>query len=557
MWAQPSNIPIETRQSWLSVSRQNFELGLLWFTMALSGLLFIEPAPFDLMIVVLVGVWLFSGLHIPRTLTLPIVLVGLLTVTGLVGAWLSTTIVGSTRHVIISIFLYVLAVGLAAYISRDPKKILPTVMSGFTVAAMIASIAAIIGYFGIVDGTQDLFLLYGRGRGTLKDPNVFGPFIVVPMVYIYVRHLLGEERIGGLQTLILGVLGFGLLLSFSRGAWVNLIFASGTATYLLFISAKSNSLRLKVIGLTLCVTLLSIVMVAIALSFDAIAELMNVRGKLIQSYDTDERFAGAYVAIDIILSNPLGIGARSFRDFHPSEPHNVYLYNFLIGGWLGGFSYIGLVLSTVYVGFRSVMTASALRVPAIIFFSTFLANVLEGFIIDSDHWRHFYVLMACLWGIFAYNMRMRRTAATAPEQRSFRPSLKQFLTNRIRRKMVRTGTTNTKISKTDTTFQPNRSVRQTWRRKLGARKASTSTRTLQESVKTETVHPRPETVVPRSQLPSNDKSAPIVSTEQPTQTASPKANVTPPPLDREVFGVRDDAGTPERAVFGQRTRATV
>jgi len=32
-------------------------------------------------------------------------------------------------------------------------------------------------------------------------------------------------------------------------------------------------------------------------------------------------------------------------------------------------------------------------------YACFVAHVLEGAIIDLDHWRHFYLLMALVWGL--------------------------------------------------------------------------------------------------------------------------------------------------------------
>ena len=32
-------------------------------------------------------------------------------------------------------------------------------------------------------------------------------------------------------------------------------------------------------------------------------------------------------------------------------------------------------------------------------FAAFVGNALEGAIIDSDHWRHFYLLMTIVWGL--------------------------------------------------------------------------------------------------------------------------------------------------------------
>ena len=68
-----------------------------------------------------------------------------------------------------------------------------------------------------------------------------------------------------------------------------------------------------------------------------------------------------------------------------------------------------LVVLTLVLGFRYLLQASAAdtRLLFLAAYATFAATALEGAIIDSDHWRHFYVLMTIIWGFV--------TAASANE----------------------------------------------------------------------------------------------------------------------------------------------
>jgi len=47
----------------------------------------------------------------------------------------------------------------------------------------------------------------------------------------------------------------------------------------------------------------------------------------------------------------------------------------------------------------------------LIVYAAFISNALEGVIIDSDHWRHFYLLAAMVWGM----MSVRTVAQPAIE----------------------------------------------------------------------------------------------------------------------------------------------
>jgi hypothetical protein len=114
------------------------------------------------------------------------------------------------------------------------------------------------------------------------------------------------------------------------------------------------------------------------------------------------RFGGQQKAMNLISTHPIGIGAQQFVPvYHHEEVHNVYLSIVLNAGWLGGAVYWIMVGSTLAIGLRYSFIGSPGQPIMIIAFPAFLANALEGAIIDSDHWRHFYLLMALTWGIAA------------------------------------------------------------------------------------------------------------------------------------------------------------
>ncbi|MHA4875413.1 hypothetical protein ACX0FC_18755, partial [Enterococcus faecium] len=67
------------------------------------------------------------------------------------------------------------------------------------------------------------FTKFDRATGTFKDPNVFGPFLVAPFLYLLHLALSAPWRAALLPVLAAGVLALANLLSFSRGAWINLL----------------------------------------------------------------------------------------------------------------------------------------------------------------------------------------------------------------------------------------------------------------------------------------------------------------------------------------------
>jgi len=41
----------------------------------------------------------------------------------------------------------------------------------------------------------------------------------------------------------------------------------------------------------------------------------------------------------------------------------------------------------------------------IVTFATFFGEVAEGFVIDTDHWRHFFLLLGMVWGLAAATIK--------------------------------------------------------------------------------------------------------------------------------------------------------
>ena len=73
----------------------------------------------------------------------------------------------------------------------------------------------------------------------------------------------------------------------------------------------------------------------------------------------------------------------------------------LENGWIGGLIYIVIVLLTLSVGFAQTLKRSELQPIAIIAFAAFVGLAIQGLTIDHDNWRHYYLVMALIWGIAA------------------------------------------------------------------------------------------------------------------------------------------------------------
>lgn len=378
-------------------------LAAVALTIATSGIVFSEPAPVDALTMGLLVLLPTVGLVAFNRGIMALAALWLVAGAGaLVAATFSYTPQPTVIHVAVTVYLYAACVVLAAFVAYAPRAHATLILNAWTVAAIVAAAAALIGYFSLLPGANDLFTRYDRAAGTFKDPNVFGPFVIVPIVYLLSVAL---ERPFRSMILPLGISGFLMLavfLSFSRGAWINLVVSLAIFGYLALATSSKAIVRLKIVALLALGAIMAAGVVIAALSNDQVRELVSQRASLDQSYDTgaEGRFGGQEKAVGLILEHPLGIGAQEFTSrYHHEEVHNVYLTLMLSAGWLGGGMYWIIVAATMVFGLRHALRERQLRLLYLAVYATFVATAFEGIIIDSDHWRHFYVLMALIWGM--------------------------------------------------------------------------------------------------------------------------------------------------------------
>src|ERR1700730_18952629 len=189
---------------------------VLFVTVLTSSIAFIEPAPHDGLMMVLLVTSVGARVGFDRKL-IPLLL---LLVLWLVGGLMSLLQVGDQTQGIqyagTSIYLRIGAVMFACLFCDGNLARLAILRRGYILAALIATAAGFIGFFHLVPGA-DIFLDHDRVSATFKDPNVYGPFLIFPIVWLLVRLLVRGIRLLDVATLM--ILMGGLLLSFSRGAW--------------------------------------------------------------------------------------------------------------------------------------------------------------------------------------------------------------------------------------------------------------------------------------------------------------------------------------------------
>ena len=383
----------------LAISYAALKRGTLWLLAASSGFALIEPSPYEFVFLLVLFVFALTGIRFSQKL-IPLTL--LLLVYNLGGVFSLIPFMDeapSVRFTAVSVYLMVTCVVLAAIMAEDPLGRLATIQRGWLFAAWCAGLAGLLGHFDVA-GLGSVFALYGRSSGTFKDPNVLGPYLVFPIVVLLQGILIG--RVGMVRGLaLMSVPLLALFLSFSRGAWGNLVASALLMAGLTFLTAPNAGRRARIVLLALAALFALVVALMIALSFENIRTIFEVRASLDQPYDqgVTGRFGSQIRSIPLLLEAPNGLGPLRFRWYFPEDPHNVYINAFASYGWLGGIGYLALVVVTCHAGWLLVFRRTPWQAPAIAIWSVLFVTILQGIQIDTDHWRHFYLLLGLLWGL--------------------------------------------------------------------------------------------------------------------------------------------------------------
>src|SRR5205085_2597710 len=156
---------------------------------------------------------------------------------------------------------------------------------GLIAGGLIAALAGIAGYLNLVPGGHDLLTLYERARGTFKDPNVLGAFLILPALFALQSVVSDGPGKALRSTVTLGIVTLAILLAFSRAAWGGLIITAAFMLALMVLTSRSPAQRARIVVMAVTAAVVVAALLAVLLSFDSIAEMFRQRASLEQSYD--------------------------------------------------------------------------------------------------------------------------------------------------------------------------------------------------------------------------------------------------------------------------------
>lgn len=374
-----------------------------------GGFVMFEPAPYELILSAMLGMWLLFGMRIPREVLPLLLLLTVFNIGGIISSFQGADWNGGLIYVAVSFFLALTSVFFAILIMEDMGR-LRLIYRAYVISALVTALLGIAGYLGLAPGLE-IFTLYSRAKGAFQDPNVFGPFLTVPILYLIYGIVNRSPSLLPVRAGILAILLIALMLSFSRAAW-GLAFLSAILFYaLLIINEQQAKTRLKYVVIAIIGVSAGIVLITGLFQLEAVSILLDQRLKLVQDYDTGRggRFARHLQGYLFAIETPLGVGPLQFGPIFGADTHNNFLKALMDYGWVGFFSWITLLMVTLAAGFKLLFRQRPWLPYFQIAYVTFIGHHIIGNVIDTDHWRHFYLLMGIIWGCIGLEYRWQRS----------------------------------------------------------------------------------------------------------------------------------------------------
>jgi O-antigen ligase len=394
----------------LAVARFDAAVGLAF---AALGVVLVEPAPVDLLLLVVVAIAVVTGrfhARVPGAVLgamCALLALNLLSAVEVIDAGRAAVFLATTAY------LMLVALWLSGYIASHKRARLVAV--GYLLAAASSTALGTLALFMALPG-GDLLVAGGRVQAFFQDPNVFGPFLV-PITLILVEDLL-TPRLFALRRTVKASLVFllvlGVVLSFSRGAWANLTI--GAAAVLLVIALRRGGGRKALLVVVLALVLAGSVTAILAATGSEAFLLERAR---IQSYDAS-RFSAQMVGIESAERYPFGVGPGQFENYAPLSAHSTYVRVVGEQGLPGLLALVVLLTSTLVAAVGNALAGrETYGIGSAALLGAWCGILVNSLVVDTLHWRHVWIVAALIWAGWARRRSLRpRSAGGTREARA-------------------------------------------------------------------------------------------------------------------------------------------
>ncbi len=364
-----------------------------------------EPAPYELALIAVMGGFVIFGLRFSSFAISIATLFLLFNLGGLLSMFQMPDYKEVPLYLAVSLFLGLSSVFFCAVVEGDMGR-LRVIFRAYVIGALITATLGILGYFHAFPGAE-VFTRYSRAMGAFQDPNVFGPFLVAPTIYLFYGILQRRFTFAPLRAGVLLILLAGIFLSFSRGAW-GLMVISGAIFYLLQLASEQSARkRLQMIAVAVGGIVCVVLIILVALQTETIGDMFEVRARAVQDYDGGNlgRFARHMIGFQWALENPLGIGPLEFGLILGEDTHNIWVKSLMAYGWLGFASWLCMTVWTIFGALAQLLKDRPWTPYLQVAWAVFVGHTIIGWVIDIDHWRHVYLMIGLIWGCMGLEVR--------------------------------------------------------------------------------------------------------------------------------------------------------
>jgi O-antigen ligase len=351
-----------------------------------------QPAPTDVVFAVIMAVGLATGrFRLSRVNPGPILLIGAFLAFNLVSAIDVADPKRAVEFLGITVYVAVFGLWLASEVTSSPvaaRFVRWYVIAG-VVSAAISTAALLVSFPG-----HDLFTRIGRAEGLFKDPNVFGPFLV-PAALIVLEEILSPRLLSwrrSTKVLAFVALSLGVLFSYSRAAWLNLVVGLAVMVVVFSFRRGSGLHALRAVALVLAAA----VAVGAVVSFTGSLSFLQERAHL-QSYDSG-RFGAQEESFHWAAQHPFGIGPGQFESYAHIAAHSMYARALAEEGVPGLLAIVALMLATLcWAGRNAILGRDTYGIGSAALLGAWTGLLLNGFFVDTLHWRHLWAVAALIW----------------------------------------------------------------------------------------------------------------------------------------------------------------
>jgi O-antigen ligase len=292
----------------------------------------------------------------------------------------------------------------------------------FLIPGVITSVALILSYLTNalhldLGPLRDILMMEGRSRAFFKDPNVAGPFLILPATYCFAILLNDRGRRKSFLLMLFLLLGTAILSTLSRGAILGIIISTISVSIL---SLDKRTLLRILVGVSLIIGILSII-ISVMPQTDIFKRIYDTK------FGVEDRMTRIEKGIEAFKQNPI-IGSGMELPMEEA-PHDTY---FLLLQQLGILGFISFWFPIILLTFRMIIKGkrSLLYLEKTILFTlvgAILAHMALATMIYLIHWRHFWYMV----GLSLAAVRLTNIENVMVSEENHRQkSMKNILPNR-------------------------------------------------------------------------------------------------------------------------------